>query len=285
MSLIPSLQPSKRLLVYNLVREAGIDVSAWSDYSRPQLPQTNPKFCYEWSFVGAECVVVCLWFGDMKPDGDTIFQVLNYAVIPSHRTNLSAVQKVRRLNMDGAFRTARANSLPVRVIIVDGPDDGTGTRSVKRRALDPEPWHVASYDERTGECRLQRGRRVDASNDTNEDDTFNDLTGLDLSLLGRDEAKRLQQTVSGVKRDPAVRRAVINRSKGVCERPGCGERRDYVGFLDVHHILGAEKSDRAWTCVALCPNCHREAHFCPKRESLNGELLNFARKFQPRKSA
>ncbi|MBU9434829.1 HNH endonuclease [Burkholderia multivorans] len=28
----------------------------------------------------------------------------------------------------------------------------------------------------------------------------------------------------------------------------------------MHHILGVEKGDRIWNCVALCPNCHRDTH-------------------------
>lgn len=112
------------------------------------------------------------------------------------------------------------------------------------------------------------------------DDTYDDL-GLDPELIGRDVAERIQITTSGVKRDPAVRRAVIKRCIGNCERPGCGEKRDYDGFLDVHHILGAETSDRPWTCVALCPNCHREAHASPDRDKLNLQLLEYARQFSP----
>jgi 5-methylcytosine-specific restriction protein A len=111
-------------------------------------------------------------------------------------------------------------------------------------------------------------------------DTYDDL-GLDPEIIGRDAAERIQVISSGVRRDPAVRRAVIKRSKGVCERPGCGAKRDYDGFLDVHHILGAETSDRPWTCVALCPNCHREAHASPDRDALNLRLLEFARQFSP----
>lgn len=107
-------------------------------------------------------------------------------------------------------------------------------------------------------------------------DTFNDLPGLDLSLLGRDEASRFQSTVSRVARDPNVRKAVIERCNGRCERPGCGASRPYAGFLDVHHILGVEVSDRVFNCVALCPNCHRDAHFSADREKLNSSLLLIA---------
>jgi len=72
------------------------------------------------------------------------------------------------------------------------------------------------------------------------------------------------------------------RAKGSCERPKCGERREYPGFLDVHHILGADKRDRVWNCVALCPNCHREAHYAPDHDSLNAELLTLAGRLSPK---
>lgn len=108
------------------------------------------------------------------------------------------------------------------------------------------------------------------------DDTYDDLYDPD---LGRDEGLRYISTHSGVRRDPAVRRAVLARSGRRCERAGCGASRDFNGFIDVHHVLGAEKSDRLWTCVALCPNCHREAHFSPQSEDLNAELLRFAKQY------
>jgi 5-methylcytosine-specific restriction protein A len=97
-------------------------------------------------------------------------------------------------------------------------------------------------------------------------DTFDDL--------GSDDPERTSEMRSGVIRDQRVRQAVRARAQGKCER--CGTQRDYAGFLDVHHILGADKSDRPWTCVALCPNCHREAHFAPHADRMNAELLQFA---------
>lgn len=111
------------------------------------------------------------------------------------------------------------------------------------------------------------------------DDTFDDCSGFDLALLGSDNPSRRSVIRSEVKRDPKVRRAVLGRTRG-CERDSCGACRDYVGFLDVHHILGVEKSDRAWNCVALCPNCHREAHFAPDADALNAKLLEYAQRFK-----
>ncbi|MBK7135429.1 MAG: HNH endonuclease [Rhodocyclales bacterium] len=121
--------------------------------------------------------------------------------------------------------------------------------------------------------------KLPPANSGSEDDTFDDCPGLDYSMFGSDGAPRCQVIRSEVKRDPRVRRAVLDRTRG-CERDGCGVHRDYAGFLDVHHILGVEKSDRIWNCVALCPNCHREAHFAPDADDLNARLLEYAKQFK-----
>lgn len=111
------------------------------------------------------------------------------------------------------------------------------------------------------------------------DDTFDDCIIPDYSLLGSDGVSRHTVIRSECRRDPRVRLAVLQRASE-CERPGCGGRRDYQGFLDVHHILGVDKSDRVWNCVALCPNCHRDAHFAPNADHLNKQLLEFASRFK-----
>jgi len=113
------------------------------------------------------------------------------------------------------------------------------------------------------------------------DDTFDDCPGADYARLGSDGGLRRSVLRSGVKRDPRVRAAVLERAANQCERRDCHESRAYSGFLDVHHILGAEKSDRFWNCVALCPNCHREAHVAPDADGLNAALLEVASVFAP----
>src|SRR5271166_4333284 len=112
------------------------------------------------------------------------------------------------------------------------------------------------------------------------DDTFDDMPGIDFSLLGSDGVAKTVVTRSHVKRDQRVRLVVLRRANGKCEREECGVARDYPGFLDVHHILGAEKSDRVWNCIAVCPNCHREAHAAPDRNIINARLLDLAMKFK-----
>jgi 5-methylcytosine-specific restriction protein A len=114
------------------------------------------------------------------------------------------------------------------------------------------------------------------------DDSLNDLPEVDYSMYGTDTPPRGKTQSSGVKRDPRVRRAVIKRATDGCEREGCADVRTYPGFLDVHHILGAGVSDRVWNCVALCPNCHREAHYAPDADKVNAELYEYARQFDPK---
>lgn len=116
------------------------------------------------------------------------------------------------------------------------------------------------------------------------DDTFDDLP-IDYGIVGRDTGGRVERMVSGYSRDPKVRADVLHRAGGACEREGCREQRAYAGFLDVHHILGVAASDRAWTCVALCPNCHREAHCAPDRDAINLSLAAFASRYAPVENA
>lgn len=111
------------------------------------------------------------------------------------------------------------------------------------------------------------------------DDTLDDLAP-DYSTFGSDGAARVSTVRSYVKRDPRVRAEVRRRANGRCERPSCTAGRRYEGFLDVHHILGVQKSDRVWNCVALCPNCHRDAHYAPDAAQINVMLLQFAKRFQ-----
>lgn len=111
-------------------------------------------------------------------------------------------------------------------------------------------------------------------------DTFDDLPVVEMDL-GRDVGARVTSVRSGYPRNPRVREAVLVRAGGCCERDGCGEHRNYPGFLDVHHILGVEASDRVWTCVALCPNCHREAHYSPECTAINQALAASVGRFRP----
>jgi len=112
--------------------------------------------------------------------------------------------------------------------------------------------------------------------DSVKDDTFQDTLILDYDSIGSDTPTIIVGEMSHVKRNARVRRAVLVRANGSCERPGCNAALPFLGFLDVHHILGVGTSDRVWNCVALCPNCHREAHVSPKSKEFNKILLEIA---------
>ncbi len=141
-------------------------------------------------------------------------------------------------------------------------------------------WEMHLNSVSLGVVRISRPSKGVPIKSDSTDDTMDDLKGAEIDDLGSDGAAKKERIASGVSRDPAVRRAVIKRSKQICERPGCGSGRDFPGFLDVHHIFGAENSDRVWTCVALCPNCHREAHYSPENKKINRQLRIVAERFR-----
>ena len=68
-------------------------------------------------------------------------------------------------------------------------------------------------------------------------------------------------------RNPHVVAEVLHRAKGVCEE--CNEPAPFKGartgnpYLEVHHRtrLADDGDDTVDNAIALCPNCHRKAHY------------------------
>ncbi|TOH95879.1 hypothetical protein CGI69_24690 [Vibrio parahaemolyticus] len=68
-------------------------------------------------------------------------------------------------------------------------------------------------------------------------------------------------------RDPAIVAFALNRAKGVCEQ--CKHDAPFISsstglpYLEVHHVIPLKDggSDTVENVKALCPNCHREAHY------------------------
>lgn len=78
-------------------------------------------------------------------------------------------------------------------------------------------------------------------------------------------------------RSYAIKAYALKRAQGVCE--GCGETAPFKKpsgepFLEVHHIdrLADGGPDAPDAVVALCPNCHRRAHYAVDAEKFNEEL-------------
>jgi 5-methylcytosine-specific restriction protein A len=80
-------------------------------------------------------------------------------------------------------------------------------------------------------------------------------------------------------RSAAVRAYVLTRAAGVCE--GCREAAPFQTeagrpYLETHHIrrLSDGGPDQPRWVVALCPNCHRRAHYGEGRIGFNSELAH-----------
>jgi len=174
---LSEIRPKDRHRVMDLVKAAGVDVSDWSNFRGGEKKAAcNPKYCYEWSFVEPQNVVVLsLWYESMQVQNDEIFQSLNYRQTSDEFDEIPGrnVWKKRALKMDQAFQEAMNDGLPVRVIVCEGPRRGvdqpkTEASRVQKRLLDVMPWAVTYYDHETGLCTLTRGASPIRDSDKNE---------------------------------------------------------------------------------------------------------------------
>lgn len=89
--------------------------------------------------------------------------------------------------------------------------------------------------------------------------------------------ERVQSSSDQFLRSPAIRAWILLRANGKCEAcKNPAPFRDEHGFqyLEVHHVrtLAEGGSDRVENTVALCPNCHRRAHFGQDKQQLVEDL-------------
>ena len=82
---------------------------------------------------------------------------------------------------------------------------------------------------------------------------------------GNRNPKKIVTQAESYERDPLVVRDVLDRAGGTCEL--CKKDAPFVRingepFLEVHHVVPLSEGgpDLIENAVALCPNCHREAH-------------------------
>lgn len=77
-------------------------------------------------------------------------------------------------------------------------------------------------------------------------------------------------------RSAAIKAYALSRATGVCE--GCLAPAPFETkrgpFLEVHHVdrLADGGPDHPSGVIALCPNCHRKAHYAKNASVFNGEL-------------
>ena len=270
------LKPRDKRRVFDLVKEAGLDVSNWANFSRgPKYAAANPKYCYEWAFIEPGRVVILnLWHAQLNERKDTITWTDNVREwIQQHSgPGTMALWRKRAVRFDNAIQEAKQSGLPIRVIVNDGKtrkatDPYTQRSSVQRRLLDPRPWAVSKYDEHTGKCTLTRGLLVKGTVDQ-----------FDVSPEGNDAVpERISVKTIKFKRDGLLREVALRRANGLCEfcsSPGF-TMADGKVFLETHHIVPLEEggSDSANNIVAICPNHHREAHYGSRALVIREALL------------
>lgn len=83
--------------------------------------------------------------------------------------------------------------------------------------------------------------------------------------------------ITQYQRDAAVKAWILQQANGKCE--SCGQPAPFNGsdgqpFLEVHHVrqLADSGPDTVTNAVALCPNCHREAHYGENSRTLVSQL-------------
>lgn len=269
MTSIEDLIPTEKSRVVDLVSAAGLDVSDWSNYGKPGAnPSSNPKYCYQWSFMEpGKTVVVNLWLDNLSERNGQIV-----ATVDLLRSPLKGVRKSRARSLHEAVQHAYEAQIPVKVIICQGKmrdadDPESAASKVKKRELDSEPWSVVSYDRITGAAKLIRGVMP--------------LMVIDQFVVNSDLGPANKRPLVGETfvRSASVRSRVLNRSRGRCEL--CGE----LGFectggklyVETHHVISLADggSDTVMNVVALCANDHRQAHFSAMAGEIKSRLLSF----------
>lgn len=86
-------------------------------------------------------------------------------------------------------------------------------------------------------------------------------------------------------RSTAIKRYVLARAAGVCE--GCRQSAPFVRsggshYLEPHHTtrLSDDGPDHPAKVIALCPNCHRKAHYADDRKAFNQRLIKILRRLE-----
>jgi len=267
----------------DLVCAAGVDISDWKNCKGGKLyAARNPKYCYEWAFVEPKKVVVLnLWHDAMEERGDgVVFIEMNPRKFASQR---SGIETVRALRTDGAIQTAQKESLPIRVIVLEGTrrdisDPKAGASHVAKRLLDPMAWGVSSYNWKNGQCVITRGFQYGNTSKVSES-AIDDLADIPEGSDFPDRAKVISQVI---KRDPRVRAHALKRANGRCEY--CDVRgfpTTNGGFyVEAHHIIALSDSgrDTVDNVIALCPQHHRQAHYGIDAESLEAEFIKVLEK-------
>jgi hypothetical protein len=269
------LRPTRNQRVYDLLQEAGLKTEILPGDAQGNGLAAHRSYLSQWSFIEGQRIVLCLHFQDIGEDGGAIFQRLNYRTAGEEHRHWNTFQKQRAWSMDRAFVTAYKSGRNVRVIVVDGERDAQGDEQVKARLLDPESWHVSTYDKETGWCRLQRGPQPAApetftTKEIEVAGTFAEGAQSEVTAKTRERSARL--------RDLARAHFITHSADGrlhcaICTWAPPLSLALSGPIVEIHHGIGVSQyptGGRALTfeeaiqhLTPLCPNCHRITHAKP----------------------
>ena len=273
MTLPIEILPTHKSRVMDLVQEAGVDISDWSNYQNGKnKPASNPRYCYEWAFVEPEKLIVLnLWYDKMQQVNGGVELHLHFGESAMHFKKNSPIP-ARRKRMKDAIALAYQTNLPIRVIVLDRKPRaavaGKKTTLAENRLLDPMPWSVTDFNKQTGEVVLRRG-----FSSVNFDDQFS------LQSFPSDATGKREITATVYERKAEVRRAALVRAGGICEY--CENKGFKLSngnvYLETHHVIPLSEggADCISNVAALCPNHHREAHYGESAGEIRHKLLKF----------
>lgn len=277
---LSEIEPQHNQRVMDLVREAGIDVTDWSNFKGGSAKAaSNPRYCYEWSFMNDNIIVLNLWFDQLFFKNEKIYREINMRALSKKYSK--PIWKKRARRMDNAIRRAYESQIPVRVIV------GSRTRSASddqnqepskttKRLLDTVEWAVATYDITTGNSVIERGL-IPAI-------PLDELQLLDQNEIEFAEGKLKERLIKHRKRESRLRRMKIDEALHkhsghlICEVPNCNF--DFLktygpigeGYAQVHHKIPLNEAPPEGRNATLedlaivCANCHVMIH-------RNGECL------------
>lgn len=272
---LEEIKPQRLGRVIDLVAEAGVDVSDWANVKGGEKnAASNPKYCYAWSFIQPNKVVVLnLWFESMHEQNGIVFQKLNLREV-AHKYERSPKKPAwakRSRDLDLAIQTAVRQKLAVRVIVCAGKmrdieNNESKASQVMKRFLDPLPWAVTEYNWENGDCIVTR-------------DAIPKRFADQFSIASEPNEQAKKKTITSEKfvRDRKVRETALERANGLCawcKNPGFTTPEGLI-YLETHHIISLADGglDNTENVIALCPNHHREAHLGANTESMQTRLL------------
>ena len=134
---------------------------------------------------------------------------------------------------------------------------------------------------RTRVTRLFRNIRRQVFDRNELEEQVDVLEPLDHAPEGVERPSLTKREITVVGRDPEVQRWILQSADGRCEL--CGKRAPFEKpngspFLEIHHVcrLADGGADVPENAVALCPNCHREAHHGAQADLIRNKLSKHA---------